>query len=253
MAVAILIIVGAGTPLVVQQKMLGRVRQENRALLAQREEASRLRPETERGGSELPAMANGRSLPRSEFLELMRLRSEAGLLRKDSQELAKLRSQRNPDGHAPVDQAVQEGRKVLPAEASANVGMAAPDAALQTFFWAARHKDTDLVGKLIRWQKDDSIPDFDGLDEIVTSLIPGALRYAGELDSMTFLGSTNLNDGTARMQVELAPSTGKPPTQQEIGFVQEEGQWKPVFHVWSPRQGSIQGSLAARTPSGEKL
>jgi RNA polymerase sigma factor (sigma-70 family) len=248
-ALAALIIAGAGTPLVLQQQSLSGLRQENRALLEQREQAMQLRAENERLASQILALKNSR--PRSELLELMRLRSEVGLLRKDSQELARLRS--NPQAYAATDQPVHEGKKVLRAEEWANVGMETPDAALQTFFWAARHNDADLVGKLIRWQKDNSVADLDGLDEIVTSLIPGSIRYAGELESMTLLGTTNKSDGTARIQVELAPSPGKPAIQQEILFVQEEGLWKPVFNVWSPRKGSIQGSLAARTPLGEKL
>jgi RNA polymerase sigma factor (sigma-70 family) len=252
-AVAALILAGAGTPLVIQHQTVNKLRSENQALLEQRVENTALRAEKRRIADLLSRSKPASARPQSEFLELLRLRGEVGLLRKESQELAKSRAKQiAQERSTDEEQKEDKTRKVLRAEEWANVGMETPDAALQTFFWAARHKDADLVGKLIRWQKDATVPDFDGLDEIVTSLIPGSLRYAGELDGMTFLGSTNLNDGTARIQVELAPSPGKPPLQQEIQLVQEDGLWKPVFHVSSPRQGSIQGTLAAKMPSEEK-
>jgi hypothetical protein len=249
-AVAALILAGAGTPLVIQHQTVNKLRGENQALTEQREENAALREENQRIADLLSKSKSASARPQSEFLELMRLRGEVGLLRKESQALAKLRAERSGQGRSKEEEQKNgTTRTVLRAEEWANVGMDTPDAALQTFFWAARHKDSDLVGQLIRWQKDATVPDFNGLEEIVTSLIPGSLRYAGELDSMTFLGSTNLNDGTARIQVELAPSPGKPPSQQEIQLVQEDGLWKPVFHVWSPRQGSIQGTLSAKMPS----
>jgi hypothetical protein len=48
-------------------------------------------------------------------------------------------------------------------------------------------KDADLVGNLIRWKKDATVPDFDGLDKLVTALIPGTIQFVPELESMTFL------------------------------------------------------------------
>ena len=47
------------------------------------------------------------------------------------------------------------------------------------------------------------------------------------------------------MKVEFAPGAGKAPKQQDLLFVKEDSDWKPVFSVWSPNKGSIQGALAA--------
>ena len=66
---------------------------------------------------------------------------------------------------------------------------------------------------------------------------------------MTILSQREANGGTARVQVELASTDDKPAKQQEILFVKEDTQWKPVFTVWSPRQGSIQGALGVRPES----
>ncbi|MCI0747643.1 MAG: hypothetical protein L0Y58_19740 [Verrucomicrobia subdivision 3 bacterium] len=47
------------------------------------------------------------------------------------------------------------------------------------------------------------------------------------------------------MRVEFTSGAGEPPTQQDLLFVKEDSDWKPVFSVWSPKEGSIQGALAA--------
>jgi len=227
-AVSAIIIAAVVTPLVIHnQSQLRRPR---------RELAARQPPTVE----SQTRVANP-SLPDNEHRELLRLRGEVALLRKDSQELARLRSQRNATPAA-SDEA---GPAPLAADSWADVGLQSPDAALQTFLWAARHDDAEFVRKLIRWKKDDSVPDFDGLEEIVASLIPATISYARKLESIRMLSRPEIDGETARMRVEFAPGAGKAPKQQDLLFVKEESDWKPVFSVWSPEKGSIQGALAA--------
>lgn len=223
-AISAILIAAVVTPLVIQQQSIAKLRRENRKVT----ERQALRVQ-----KQIPA-ANP-SLPDEQHRELLRLRGEVALLRKDSQELARLRSQRNAIPAAAV----------LTAESWADVGLHSPDAALQTFFWAARHDDAEFVRQLIRWKKDDSVPDFDGLEDIVASLIPGTIDYARKLESIRILSQEQIDTQTARMRVEFAPGAGKPPKQQDLLFVKEESDWKPVFSVWSPEKGSIQGALAA--------
>jgi RNA polymerase sigma factor (sigma-70 family) len=227
-AVSAILIVAVVTPIVIQQQSIAKLRRDNRQLT---EQASF------RAQNETPA-ANA-SLPDDRYRELLRLRGEVALLRKDSQELARLRSQRNA---VPADPATPPA---LTAESWADVGLQSPDAALQTFLWAARHDDAEFVRKLIRWKKDDSVPDFDGLEEIVASLIPATIHYAGKLESIRILSQEQIDAQSARMKVEFTPSAGKASKQQDLLFVKEESDWKPVFSVWSPEKGSIQGALAA--------
>jgi len=224
-AISAIVIAAVVTPLVIQQQSIAKLRRENRQVT----ERQALRVQ-----NQMPA-ANP-SLPDEQHRELLRLRGEVALLRKDSQELARLRSQRNPIPAAPT---------MLTADSWADVGLHSPDAALQTFFWAARHDDAEFVRQLIRWKKDDSVPDFDGLEDLVASLIPGAIHYASKLESIRILSQEQIDGQTARMRVEFAPGAGKPPKQQDLLFVKEESDWKPVFSVWSPEKGSIQGALAA--------
>ena len=92
--------------------------------------------------------------------------------------------------------------------------------------------------------------EFEGqLDAIVTPLIPATIRFASELQGMTILSQHEENGVTARVQVELASAGDNPAKQQEILFVKEDTQWKPVFSVWSPHNGSIQAALGIRPES----
>jgi RNA polymerase sigma factor (sigma-70 family) len=229
-AISAIVIAVAVTPLVIQQQSLAKLRRENRQLA-----------ERQPGRASQPMPTANSSLPDDQYRELLRLRGEVALLRKDSQELARLRKERK--------MAAVGGAAALPsaltAESWADVGLQSPDAALQTFFWAARHDDAEFVRKLIRWKKDASVPDFDGLEEIVASLIPGTINYARKLESIRIVSQEQIDGQTARMKVEFNPGAGKAPKQQDLLFVKEESDWKPVFSVWSPNKGSIQGALAA--------
>jgi RNA polymerase sigma factor (sigma-70 family) len=229
-AVSALLIAAVVTPLALQQQSLEKLRDQNRQL-AQRQPPPQ------------PTSAANPSLPDEQFRELLRLRGEVALLRKDSQELARLRTQKVVAvGPAGAGMALPAA---LTAESWADVGLQSPDAALQTFLWAARHDDAEFVRQLIRWKKDASVPEFDGLEKIVASLIPGTIDYARKLESIRILSQEQIDAQTARMKVEFAPGPGKAPKQQDLLFVKEESDWKPVFNVWSPNKGSIQGALAA--------
>jgi RNA polymerase sigma factor (sigma-70 family) len=238
-----LILAGTGMPLILQQHSLRQARAEKRVLAEANQNLLHLSEDNQSLSNLLSKAQSSEAVSRSQLRELMRLRAEVGALRKDSQELAALRAKGKTVNTDP--QPVADAKTVLPAEQWANVGMATPDTALQTFFWAARHGDSELVRNLIRWEKDQSVPEFDGLEEIVASLIPGTMRFAKELEGMTMVGTPEVRDGQARVRVEVAPAEGKKPIEQDIIFVEEEGLWKPLFNVWSPEKGSIRGGLAS--------
>jgi RNA polymerase sigma factor (sigma-70 family) len=128
--VGVLIAAGIGTPFVIQQqRSMGRLQQENGNLRVQVTRVDAAQAENQaKAGRDRKADAH----TKAEFLELMRLRGEVGLLRKESQELARLRTE-NTKGERPVNAALANP-KLLPAEAWADVGMDTPAASLQTFF-----------------------------------------------------------------------------------------------------------------------
>jgi hypothetical protein len=113
------------------------------------------------------------------------------------------------------------------------------EAALQTFFWAAKNGDTNLITNLIRWRKDESVPEFDGLGKIMQSLIPATKNFVSKLDSIRIVGTKQENPETTRVRVEFT-SEGGQPQPREFQFVRVENEWMPLFHVFTPREGSIQ-------------
>jgi hypothetical protein len=130
----------------------------------------------------------------------------------------------------------------MAADAWANVGTATPAAALQTFLWAAKHQDTNLVENLIRWKQHDSVPEFDGLGEIMRSLIPASARWVSSLEGIRIVAQQTDDAETTRIRVEFTSAKGRAET-RELQFVRVENEWMPLFHVFSPRQGSIQSAL----------
>ena len=230
---------GVATPILIEQQTLKALRQENQALATQNPRMIKPDAENRNLSERLARAQQATTLSQSQLHELLRLRGEVGLLRKDSQELARLRVAQSAGD--------RDGKPTgtLKADSWADVGMDTPDAALQTFFWAARHRQDDLVHRLIRWQKDDSVPEMEGLEDLVTNLVPATIQLASELEGLRIVSQSKETDDTARMQVEFASGGQQPAKTAQILLVKEEAQWKPVFHLWSPHQGSIIGGLEA--------
>lgn len=106
-AMSALLIAAVVTPLVIQQDRLTRLREENQSL---QEQASTLRVENENLSAQL-ATANQRpGVSDAQLAELLRLRGEVGQLRRDRQELARLRAR--PEAERPAtpsaDEAIQK-------------------------------------------------------------------------------------------------------------------------------------------------
>ena len=87
------------------------------------------------------------------------------------------------------------------------------------------------------------MPEFKGLDDLVTNLLPATIQFASELQGLRILSQTNENEDTARVQVEFASVGDEPAKTAQVLLVKEEAQWKPIFHLWSPHQGSIIGGI----------
>lgn len=236
-----LLAIGMAIPFIVHHHFPAHWRNDHARLAEQAEELADLRAENAqlmKAGVDPAELAR----LRKEHGELLRLRGEVGLLRKESQELARLRVQKRGTNHPPAESGSGPGREFLPAEAWANVGNATPEAALQTFFWAARQRETDLVGKLIRWRAADSVPKVEGIERIMESLVPASSRFVSELDGIKVIGQREETGDTARLRVEFTDKDGKA-APRELQLVREDGQWMPLFHAWSPKEGSLQAGL----------
>jgi hypothetical protein len=232
--VTALVVAGIATPVA----LLNQTQKKNEQLPRESEQVAERRVENDRLAAEVGKAKESKSLTEAQRSELMRLRGEVGLLRRESQELANLRMEKRRT--AGSDSA--QPNYFMAADAWANVGTATPEAALQTFLWAAKHQDTNLVENLIRWKKHDSVPEFDGLGEIMRSLIPASARWVSGLDGIRIVAQQPDDAETTRVRVEFTSAQGRAET-RELQFVRVENEWMPLFHVFSPRQGSIQSAL----------
>ncbi|HMJ66470.1 MAG TPA: sigma-70 family RNA polymerase sigma factor, partial [Candidatus Binatia bacterium] len=178
-AVSALVVAGVATPFMMQHHHLSHAREENRALRQQARQAGVLRGENEDLSRQLSEARRSQELSRAQLSELLRLRGEVGPLRRESQELARLRAGQQAPAPATQPAAVPD---FLPAAAWANVWADKPEAAIQTFLWAGKHGETNLVGNLLRWQRDADIPASDELDQMFAQgLVGGTTHFAGSL------------------------------------------------------------------------
>src|SRR5262245_63149784 len=100
-AVSALVVAGVATPLVLQHQTVTRLREEHSALQEQARQADILRGENEKLSGQLADEHQSHSLNKAQLSELLRLRGEVGPLRRDSQELAKLRAAQRAQQNAP--------------------------------------------------------------------------------------------------------------------------------------------------------
>lgn len=238
-AVSALVVAGVATPLVLQHQTVTRLRDENSSLQEQARQVNVLLGENEKLSGQLTDARQGQSLSKAQLSELLRLRGEVGPLRRDSQELARLRAAQRAE-NAPAQPAPP--RDFVPAAAWANVGIDKPENAIQTFFWAGKHGETDLVSNLLRWQRDTDIPASDELDQTwAKAMISGTTRFFGEVQG--FRVTSQQEDGNeVRLAMELTGQNGKVST-HNVRLVREDNQWFPVMNVWLHQPGSIRAAL----------
>lgn len=239
-AVSALIVAGVATPLVLQHQTVTRLRTEKAALEEKARGAGVLQDENEQLSRQLADARQLQLLSKAQLSELLRLRGEVGVLRRDSQELANLRAKQLAEQAAAQP---AQPRDFVPAAAWANLGAGSPEAAIQTFFWAGKHGESDLVGNLLRWQRDAAIPASDELDQnFADGLIRGATRFAGSLQGYRLTSQENQRADEVRLNVEVTDQHGKT-TAHNLRFVREQNQWYPVMHVWLQDKGSVRASL----------
>jgi len=240
-AVSTLVVAGVATPFVIQHHHLFHVRQENRALRQETRQVGVLRGENEDLSRQLSEARRSQDLSRAQLAELLRLRGEVGPLRRESQELARLRARQQAEqAAAPAEPAVPD---FVPAAAWANVGADKPEAAIQTFLWAGKHGETNLVGNLLRWQRDVDIPASDELDKMFAqSLVGSTTHFAGALQGFRIQSQQQEGENEVRVGIELTDQGGKTKA-HTLRLVREDAQWFPVMHVWLQDQGSVRAAM----------
>ncbi|MSU59306.1 MAG: hypothetical protein EXS35_14245 [Pedosphaera sp.] len=143
-----LVIAALSAALVWQLVRAKRLLDENAILRAQVETASALTAEKERLSNLVAQAAASQPISEEQFQELLRLRGEVGVLRKQKAEVEKLHAE-NRQLLAATGQPLQSPGQTMsdfvPKESFTNVGYATPEAAFQTFSWAWQQGDTKSI------------------------------------------------------------------------------------------------------------
>jgi hypothetical protein len=90
----VLAIAGVATPLVIHHQSQARLREQDNVLLQQADRISQLEAENDRLSNMVAQAKTTSALPSDAYRELLRLRSEAGMLRGQTNELARLRQEK---------------------------------------------------------------------------------------------------------------------------------------------------------------
>jgi len=131
---------------------------------------------------------------------------------------------------------VGPGPKFVPATAWANLGADNPEAAIQTFLCAGKNAETNLLGNLLRWQRDRDIR------RLMQSLIGGTTQLASSLKGFRVTSQQDEGNNSVRLGIELTTEAGQPESHM-IRLVREDNEWFPVMNVWLDQPGSIRATL----------
>lgn len=145
--ITIIVAAGVAAPLMIQRNAQVKLRAENRSLRRQVEQLAQLTTENERL-SNLVAQSNQPApSPGEPSRELLRLRGQVGLLRQQSQGLAKLLSDRQQTASA---------ADFEPSSSWADSGNATPQAAATTFAWAVKTGNRDKLAEVLVFETSQS-------------------------------------------------------------------------------------------------
>jgi hypothetical protein len=139
--VSVAAVVGLAAWFAVEHQAWLRAGEEHKALGEQADQMTGLIAENEQMSNIVVRASRSQSLPHDQSLELLRLRGEAGMLRRQTRELEAVRNenlQARGGGAAPAAGYWRRGSLAF-------AGYASPEAALQTYLWSASNGDLKAV------------------------------------------------------------------------------------------------------------
>ena len=161
--ISAVVVAGVATPLVIQRQAQVKLRTANQSLRQQVGQLAQLKAQNERLSSLLAQANSAQSLPKDQLSELMRLRGEVGILRRQTNELRMLRTAHNED---PLTAASPSEAAAIPKESWAFVGYTTPETALQSVAWAMSKGDVKtFLASLSPETKNEYVQRFEGKTE----------------------------------------------------------------------------------------
>jgi len=170
--------------------------------------------------------APAQSLPNAQFHELLRLRGEVSLLRRQSESLAKMLSERQ----APV-------AEYEPSASWIDSGDATPEAAASTFAWAVRSGNGNRLAEILEFESEQGITNSAALAEQLAS---GLQPLMSEIDASRLLvkDDTTPDEVTLWFQSRLSDgqSLVSPLTLKRVG-----DNWKIKLIIGRGESGVLSG------------
>ena len=161
--ISAVVVAGVVTPLVIQRQAQAKLLEENQFLRQRVDQLAQLKAQNERLSSLVAQANSAQSLPKDQLSELMRLRGEVGILRRQTNELRMLRTAHNED---PLTAASPSEAAAIPKESWVFVGYTTPETALQSVAWAMSKGDVKtFLASLSPETKNEYVQRFEGKTE----------------------------------------------------------------------------------------
>jgi RNA polymerase sigma factor (sigma-70 family) len=220
------IVVGAGTPIVVQQQSVARLRAENRELREQSQQLEQLRA----GNQQLDGLrADAEELERlrKDVAELHRLRAEVARLRSQNANRLRLAAE-SPAASKPGQRSPQSKlREYTPGDLWSDAGTSTPEASVETLLWVLRTSNEKRLREMIQWQvTGDAVggPNVN-LDAVERPAIDSMRRAVQQMEGGRIARTESLSENGVRIQFESTQADGQAVT-NEIIFARQDTGWK---------------------------
>ena len=272
--ISVLLAASAGIPLW-QQSRLKRLQSQNEALQAQVQKISSLQKEIEQLQQKQAALSPPAPMGDKNQAELLRLRGQVGVLRRQAAEGQSAQNilndiKRNnapksePAGGSPIKSLLSKSPEIpmLPASSWTNLGFATPVSTIQTLNWALQNQDTNAFASAMMWDAQvmtragalfaalpQSVQEqYGSLDGL---LLDWTLAHSPPTDSYRVLSQTEQgpNDMTLVEQRQYADGQVR---ENSVHYHRDEsGNWRQVIPTEQmPKLEAMINDLSGAPPAG---
>jgi hypothetical protein len=231
-----MLLAGLATILVIQRQTLGRLAQDNAALRPQAEQARQVAAENERLSNLVASAQAATADATAARSELLRLRGEVGLLRRQVKEREARREQNRQVAAGPANSSAADSSNepasadYWPKDSWRFQGYGTPEAAMQSQFYAASQGDvTNFLASTTGKMKAMVEADLGGKSE--AEVAEKFHKEMDELQSVRVLDRTNISEGVAGLSIFFQGTTQKSESMLILNRIGNE--WKLAdIHKW---------------------
>lgn len=210
---------------------LGKLRDENKLLQKRIEQLAQQNAEIEALLKNVSTQNDSQSLSDKQMSELLRLRSEVGVLReekrRDKSEIEKLRkAAATPPVATPVATAARDSGEILRKESWVFAGYATPEAAMESWTWSMFKGESKIaLDSLAPEMREMWVKQFEGKSD--SQIAADAANEAQKIIGYRILSRKEVSENETNLEIQMSQRNkagpGKP---QKIRFLKINGEWK---------------------------